>query len=187
MENLTMQLNANQTVFMVFFAIFWGTIANVQPRWKAFQFPLMFKLGLRLNVCCRVVLAILLLNIFPILYFGYILYFTSLPERCPDGSDTTLIFVIKILIQGVLPALGIFGIYRLWLAIIELKPDLFYKSNSDDIPVEYRHVEPTYRLDYTAGRRDSLPVVDLGRDTGKGNLVAALIYLVMGLISPWLL
>lgn len=187
MEDATVQFGIHQQVFMLFFAIFWGATANVQPRWKAFQFPLMFTQGLRWNVCRRVCLALLLLNLLPIVYFGYILYSTSLPGRGPAGGDTTFIVVTKILIQGVLPALGMFGIYRLWLAIIELKPGLFYKPKPDDVPEMYRHVEPTYRLSDKEQRCPSEPVIDLGKDTGKGNLIAALIYLIVGLISPWLL
>ena len=182
-----MKFGIHQQVFMLFFAIFWGATANVQPRWKAFQFPLMFKKGLRWNVCRRVCLALFLLNLLPIVYFGYILHLTFLPGRGPAEGDTIFIVVTKILIQGVLPALGMFGIYRLWLAVIELKPDLFYKRKLDDVPKMYRHVEPTYRLSNKEQRRSSEPVVDLGEDAGKGNLLAALIYLIVGLISPLLL
>ncbi len=179
------QFQMDQLVFMLFFAIFWGAIANVQPRWKAFQFPLMFKPKLR-NVLRRVVLAILLLNLLPIVYFGYILWATH--GRGPMPADSTFLAITKILIQGILPAFGIFGLYRAWLGIIELRPSWFYKSKLDDVPAEYRHVEPTYRLNYKEkNRKPSEPVVDLGKDTGKGNLLAALIYLIVGCISPWLL
>jgi len=33
-------LNAPQTVFCLFYAIFWGLVANAQIRWKAFDWPL---------------------------------------------------------------------------------------------------------------------------------------------------
>ena len=65
-----MKINAYQ-VFMLFFAIFWSAVANVQPRWKPFQFPLMLRFG---HVFRRVVLAVLVLNILPILYFGLVLW-----------------------------------------------------------------------------------------------------------------
>src|ERR1035437_2709521 len=32
-------LNAPQTVFCLFYAIFWGLVANAQIRWKAFDWP----------------------------------------------------------------------------------------------------------------------------------------------------
>lgn len=187
MEDVAMKLGVHQEVFMLFFAIFWGATANVQPRWKAFQFPLIFTSGLRWNVLRRVCFAVILLNLIPVVYFGYILYSTSLPGRGPAESDTMILVVAKILIQGVVPALGMFGIYRLWLATVELKPGLFYKSKPDDVPELYRHVEPTYRLSYKEHRCSSEPVVDLGKDAGKRNLLAAVIYLLVGLISPWLL
>jgi len=184
-----MQFGIHQQVFIVFFAIFWGAVANVQPRWKAFQFPLMFTQGLRWNVFRRVCLAVLLLTVLPILYFGYILYSTSLPGRGPAEGDKALMTVSKILLQGILPALGMFGIYRTWLAIVELRPKWFYKSDLKDVPDKYRHVEPTYRLRYDDDGKKHFPtaVVDLGEDAGKGNLLAALIYLIVGLVSPWLL
>ena len=187
MKDLTFQFGLHQQVFMLFFAIFWGATANVHPRWKAFQFPLMFTPGLHWNVCRRVCLALLLLNLLPIVYFGYILYITFLPGRGLANGDTTIIVVTKILTQGVLPAFGMFGIYRLWLAIIELKPSLFYKNKPGDVPAKYRHVEPTYRLSYEDKCSSSGPVVELGEDAGKGNLLAALIYLLVGLFSPWLM
>jgi len=132
-----MQFRENQLVFMAFFAIFWGVIANVRPRWKAFQFPLIFKPGLRWNVFPRVCLALLVLNLLPIVYFGYVIYVTSLAGMGPVEGDTTLLAVTKILVQGVLPALGMLGIYRPWPGIIELKADLFYKSNPDEVPELY--------------------------------------------------
>jgi len=186
-REMTTQFGIHQQVFMLFFAIFWGATANVQPRWKAFQFPLVFKRGLRWNVCRRVCLALLLLNLIPILYFGYVLFVTSLPGRGPADTDAPLLVVGKILVQGVVPALGMFGIYRLWLAIVELRPSLFYKSKPDEVPEEYRHVEPTYRLDFRDKRFESEPVVDLGSDAGRGNLLAALAYLLVAMVSPWLL
>jgi hypothetical protein len=97
--------------------------------------------------------------------------------------------VTKVLLQGVVPALGMFGLYRLWIAIIELHPSLFYKANPEDVPELYRHVEPTYRLCWNDNnkdtRPDTCPVVELGADAGKGNLLAALIYLLIGLVSHW--
>lgn len=180
-----MQIGFDQQVFMIFFAIFWGTVANVQPRWKAFQFPLMFKLP---NVCCRVQLSILLLNLLPIVYFGYVLWFTY--GRGPTDTDTKFLVVAKVLIQGILPAFGMFGFYRMWLGIVELRPELFYKYTPDKLPEKYRCVEPTYRLGPnkdTTKDTITMPVVDLGEDTGKGNIVAASIYLIVGGLSPWLL
>lgn len=182
-----MNFGIHQQVFMLFFAIFWGASANVQPRWKAFQFPLIFASGLRWNVLRRVCLAIIVLNLFPILYFGYVLYCSSLPGRGPFFCDSAFITIVKVLVQGVIPALGMFGIYRLWISIIELKPSLFYKRKPYNIPLKYRHVEPTYRLNYKEHREPSEPVVDLGKDAGIGNLIAALIYIIIGLASPWLL
>jgi len=178
------RFGVHQQVFMLFFAIFWGAVANVQPRWKAFQFPLMFDPQLS-NVFLRVMLAILLLNLLPIIYFGYILW--CMHGRGPMPADSTFLAVTKILLQGILPAFGIFGLYRAWLGIVELRPLWFYKSKPTDVPEKYRHVEPTCRLNYKEQRCPSELVVVLGEDSGKGNILAALIYLNVGCISPWLL
>jgi len=77
-----MALKTHQEVFMVFFAIFWGLIANVQPRWKAFQWPLMFKLGV---VTRRVLLAFFVMDILPVVYFGLTLWIID--GRAPNGWE----------------------------------------------------------------------------------------------------
>ena len=172
------QLGIDQTVFMLFFAIFWGAIANVQPRWKAFQWPLFCVKEVR----HRVLLAVGTLNVLPIQFFGYVLW--ALTGRGPKPTDETFHVVVKILIQGVIPAIGIFGIYRIWLGVLELRPSWFYKCDPEQLPKKYRLVEPTYRHELS---KTGLPTVDLGIGTGPGNLLAAGVYIVVAGIAPWVL
>lgn len=162
----------NQDVFIVFFAIFWGLIANVQPRWKAFQWPLVFRLKV---VFKRVLLAFFVMNILPVVYFGLTLWVIN---NHPVAGLIGLVF------QGVLPAFGMFGLYRLWLAIVEFKPSWFYMRESNDIPEPYRHVEPTYRLSWNEPKVNNLPIVDLAEGAWFGNLLAALFYLALATLVP---
>jgi hypothetical protein len=64
------QLNVAQTLFAVFFAIFWGTSSNAWPKWKPFNWPLVFSSW---RVARRVGLSVVLLNVAPVLYFACIL------------------------------------------------------------------------------------------------------------------
>jgi len=175
MSTADFQLGIEQQVFMLFFAIFWGAVANVQPRWKAFHWPLFFSIK---EVRYRVLLAVGILNLLPLLFFGYILW--ALTGRGLNPTDGTLLVVVQLVIQGVIPAFGIFGVYRIWLGILELQPSLFYKAVPAQLP-EKRHVEPTYRH---VGNTD-FPMVDLGKGIGLGNLLAGGCYIVLASIVPW--
>ncbi len=179
MDQIGLQLGTDQQVFMLFFAIFWGTVANVQPRWKAFQWPLFCKIP---EAKHRALLSFGILNVLPLLFFGYVLW--ALSGRGPKSYDGNLYVIAKILVQGVLPAFGIFGIYRFWLAIIELRPGYFYRHYQYELPEKYRHVEPTYRH-RVSKYNTNLPTVDLGKDSGWANLRVALVYIMLAGIFPW--
>ena len=170
-----MDLNDYQIVFMLFFAIFWGTIANVQPRWKAFQWPLFFKKAPYARN--RVVLSFSILNILPLVLFGYIMYALSgIPDDF-QGSWIGFIF------QSVVPAFGILGLYRLWLGIIECCPDTFYAKDKKLLDSKHHHIEPTYS--YKINDNPKEPVVYLGKDTACLNILFAFLYLVIACICPW--
>jgi len=176
-----MEFGIHQNVFIVFFAIFWGAVANVQPRWKAFQWPLIFKMC---EVFRRVLLAVLVMNVLPVLYFAFSLWVIN--DRGPTNGDSVGRMVAVVVFQGVLPAFGMFAIYRLWLGIVELRPHWFYKLDSNDVPRPYRHVEPTYRLSSEERKKTGMPVVDLGEDAGWRNIAASLFYLFVAQGAPWL-
>lgn len=167
-------------VFMLFFAIFWSAVANVQPRWKAFQIPLMFKFR---HVFRRVVLAVLVLNVLPIVYFGLVLWW--LYRRDPGTELSAFEAAITLVVRGVLPALGVFGIYRIWIAIIELVPQKFYESNPTRV-CPYEHVEPTYRQLASRPANPSWPVVDLGLGAWKGNFIGGAVYIAVGVLAACL-
>src|SRR3970040_2162923 len=72
-----------QQVFMLFYAIFWGAIANVQPRWKPFQWHLFFAVP---QARRRAIAAFGLLNVLPLIFFAYGMW--ALYGRGP--TDTSL-------------------------------------------------------------------------------------------------
>jgi hypothetical protein len=130
-------INETQTVFMVFYAIVWGAIANVQPRWKPFQWPLVF---LDRRVTFRVSLSVLILTILPFAFFGITL--ASLGDKHYHISQWSLSSALVVVVHAVVPAIANFGFYRLWLGFIELGHDYFYNVRVQDISPAFRTNEP---------------------------------------------
>jgi hypothetical protein len=183
-----MKIDDLQTVFMLFYAIFWGSVANVQPRWKAFQWPLFFKLP---QVRCRAMAALFFLNVLPLCFFAYgmwALHGRGPTKYAPLGGS------LHYVIRGVVPAFAVFGLYRFWLAVVELHPDCFYASDRCKLDKKYWYVEPTYRLgaigpEKTPGDtpivdRDT-PIVDLVSDAGWMNLGFGSLYVLIGTLAPF--
>lgn len=169
-----MKINDLQTIFLVFYAIFWGYIAGVQPHWKAFHFPLVCKVK---QAKRRTILAIVIFNLVPLAFF--FLAMLALSGQELDGISP-LRASWDYVFRGVLPAFAIFGFYRFWLAIIDCKPDIFYASDVRFIDENYRHVEPTYRRRVHDCR--STPVVDVGDShTGRINGVVGVIYIAIAM------
>lgn len=127
-------MNEIQSVFAIFFAIFLGTIANVQPRWKAFNWPLLFLMphGSRAFIRRRLVLSFALLNLAPVVFFGFGLWMLI-----GDGTEAkywTGKTVLSVVLHGVVPAFAAFAFYRLWLACVEFAPTLFYVLKQENLP-----------------------------------------------------
>ena len=163
-------MNESQQTFLVFYAIFWGMVANVQPKWKAFQLPLIFDFPPARH---RVLLSFIVLNILPILFFGWTIWMLS-------GSSLKVNYwnlgsIIELVIHSIIPAFSTFGFYRLWLGIVELKPNYFYVENSNLVPDKYRKAEPT------------LDDLTLTPKTGLRNIMFALSYIICGLIASQIL
>lgn len=186
-------MNPVQGVFMLFFAIFWGAIANVQPRWKQFQWPLVWR-GLKF-VNHRVLLSVVLLNIVPMLFFGYVMHQLSFcPVEKKTDATPSIGAAAAIVLCGVLPAFAVFGFYRMWLGIVELCPKCFYSpwpANEQALPQKHWHVEPTFRLPHETinpsnnSNERERPVVELG-DCVSGwlNLVWGIVYFIIGAVAP---
>lgn len=168
-------------VFMVFYAIFWGSVAGVQGRWKAFQLPL----ASIPRICRRVILSMLLLNLLPLIFFGYVYFVLNGKNLC----SVTWIASIQVVVIGILPASAVFGFYRLWLGIIEVSPDKYYykaetPKRSSKLKEKYWHVEPVYLTYHQANFEQ--PYVYLGFDSGKSNILWAICYIVIAALVPWL-
>jgi len=151
-------------------------MANAQPRWKAFQWPLFCR---HKPATCRVILPVLLLNVAPVVLFAYVFWMLG----CDAVSAPRPI--LRLIVHGILPAFGVFGCHRLWLATIEKWPATFY-SPKGGVDNKYRHVEPTYRIEAAARSKLELPIVYVGSDTSFPNFIAAILYLTLTFRSPWI-
>jgi len=173
-------LAVNKDVFMLFFAIAWGIVANVQGRWKAFHWPIVHRVPEARN---RALLSFIILNILPFLYFGYVLWVLTI--RGQTTSHRAIIAIPELILQGMLPALANFGFYRVWLGIIEWHPKWFYKKYLNDLPKEFRHVEPIVKFHVPKVKYDT-PIIFIGPHTAVPNLTWGIIYLIASSISPWI-
>lgn len=126
-----------QSIFVVFFAIFWGAVFNVQGRWKMFQAFCGASRTYR-----RVLLAFLMCNVLPVLYFAVATYWlrvTSTTHASTWGFWET----VQQVLAGVLPAFAIFGFYRLWIWAVQwLGPECFYQNKGHQ-PFTLKEIEPT--------------------------------------------
>jgi hypothetical protein len=91
-------MNDAQTVFVLFFAILWGGILSVQGRWLAFHPAVRYP-----HIARRWVLSTIVLNAAPVVYFANAFL-------CLQPGVGTF----RLVVGAVLPALAIFGFYRLW-------------------------------------------------------------------------
>jgi hypothetical protein len=162
-------MTTTQSIFVVFFAIFWGAIASVQGRWKMFHWPLIRYC----HVAARIGLSVALLNILPLLFFAWIFFLlrntptTTISQW--SGSQTLLQ-----ILAGIAPAFAVFGFYRLWLAAVEFFPTAFYQRRKGQDRL-IRKIEPT------------LDTLNLRSEFAPWNLFFALMYLVVAGGVPWLL
>jgi hypothetical protein len=169
-------MNVGQTVFTVFFAIAWGIVSNVMPRWKPFNYALCFRQGYRLATV-RLVVAFILLNILPWLACAFVLFVLRTEADMPKNwtRDQYFALVIRAMLPGLMP----FGFYRLWIATCECCPRCFYPQHQNGVP-------EIFRTD--AGKVPIEPDIDylhLNNDGAVRNLLVGLAYIVVGLLSPF--
>jgi hypothetical protein len=171
-------MNESQQVFVVFYAIFWGAIANVQPRWKPFQVPLIFsKWSFGRKVLMRVFLSFLFFNLAPLIFFGWTILFLFGPPACPQ--DWNVNFVGRLAIRGIVPAFALFSFYHFWLAFVEFKGECFYAKDQDELPPECKRVDNgSHVIDPT------IKELGINRSNWWKNLICALVYLVIAIFVP---
>jgi hypothetical protein len=129
-------MNTSQQIFLVFFAIFWGTSANVWPRWKPFHWTL-FRRKYP-HVRHRIYLSFLLLNIAPLTFFVGVL----MALHGGDAPPAATAEYARDLLVGAVPALGHFGFYRIWLGLVERRPSWFYLSTRELRRLGIAGIEP---------------------------------------------
>lgn len=134
-------MNSMQSIFLIFFAIFWGTVCAAWPKWKPFHWTFVFYSR---RVALRALWSFALLNVVPLAYI--ILAYLRLSAVQSDS-----VLSVRHLMMSIVPAFAIFGIYRIWIGTIELVPSLFYYRDNDEISnmgkADLVDVDPTWASD----------------------------------------
>src|SRR5712691_9224070 len=176
-------LNAAQTVFCLFYAIFFGFVANAQVRWKAFDWPLAVIGGRDYAPSrCRLLRSLFYLVLFPLCPFltGLILF--AVPA-------TDLIHPLLQLVAAYVAAHAAFAPYRLWLSGVERCPSDFY------YPAECRSDEPSTAPQYflsqprTMNPRPCVQEKEFPLDPiwANANLFVGFLYVVLSISVGWVL
>ena len=157
------QCMTTQTLFAGFYAIFWGSIMNVQGRWLMFQ-PLVWYS----RIACRFALSFVVMTVLPVCYF--VLEFRCLGMSCANS--------VPEVVGAVFSSLFIYVFYRFWMAVVETWPKVFYWSRSDPVPdTRLRTIDPSIeRLGLVHGWIGAI-----------GNLGAAGFFGGVALGVPWLI
>ena len=163
-------MTITQSVFVVFFAIFWGTVASVQGRWKMFHWPLIRYP----HVALRLTLSFVVLNVCPILFFAFVFFLLRNDPMTPSTSQWGWSETLRQVFASVVPAFAVFGFYRLWLSIVELCPSCFYQAAADQ-EENIKAIEPT------------LECLHIDSQYWWWNLLFASLYLAVATIAPWYL
>lgn len=179
-------MNDAQQIYSVFYAIFWGASFNVLPRWKPFNFGLIFNKKVK-HISRRISLALFILNISPILYFIGILYLLRLKGNLCDSQWNCLIEVTALVLASIIPAFGIFGFYRIWLFVVESFPNKYYLEHNL-IPSEIKPYRgAAYEGAYEAEPGlEKLGIEPCNKHSKYRNLCTGLFYILLGFLTPFL-
>ena len=121
-------MNDSQAIFTLFFAISWGIVSNVLPRWKPFHFA-MFGERRFPQPLHRAVVAFLLFNALPWLFFVSVLL--SLGGAESMAREWNIWLALCIIPRAIIPGLVPFGFYRVWVAVIQYFPSWFYAASQE--------------------------------------------------------
>ena len=112
-----MEATLAQQVFTLFYAISWGTVANVQPRWGAFAYASICE-DKGWKAVIRIALSWLFLNIAAISFFAWVLgEFNSAVWRIELYPWTWGVYFR--VMAAVAPSLAMFGLYKFWMGIVQ--------------------------------------------------------------------
>lgn len=160
-------MTTTQWLFIVFYAIFWGSVSSVQGRWKMFHWALISKPP----VWHRLILSFIIWNIAPILYFIWI-FFILKDTPISLSSQWTLIETGKQVVAGIGPSFAVFGFYRFWISMVEFFPTTFY-FKKDELPQEIQDIEPW------------IEKIPIKTSFGPMNFLFALLYLIVPTILAY--
>ena len=123
-----MNLPVPMQVFIVFYAISWGALANARPRWRAFDTSRFFADGLARK---RIFLSVLVLNILPPCYFaGWLAVVGNNPKW--EFSRWGLRAFVAVLVAAIAAWAAPFAFHRVWVGVVLLRPRFFYPTNLGD-------------------------------------------------------
>ncbi len=136
-------LNSAQTIFALFYAIMWGTLANVWPRWRAFDWAAKHD---KKRAIYRSTLSLIVLNLIPILFFIFVSlrlgYWTFEKQSC--SVIWWKLFVIMS------QPFVLIGLYKIWVATVQLFRKTFYPimlSKSDKCSgIRPEELDPKYAI-----------------------------------------
>jgi hypothetical protein len=163
--NPLLQLNVPQQVFTLFYAIFWGTAANAQPRWKAFAWG---AVGIDRATWRRAWWSVFLQNFLPLIYFVVILWLLSF-HVWSDLATWDFASLLKVFVS-ISPAFAPFGFYRIWTASVQKWGRFFYGITTDA-----RRPEVWKRIGITLA-----PGGELNPEWASRNFWWGLIYVIAG-------
>jgi hypothetical protein len=167
-------MNEAQTVFLLFFAISWGIVSNVLPRWKPFHYAMWWHEGFW-QPTRRILAAFALLNLVPWLLFILILVWLRGDPFAKE--DWTFANASLLMARAILPGMVPFGCYRLWMAMVQTWPSVFYATNQQQVPEDFRAKEgsPPSEPD-TESLRLRLP-------GARSNFWFGVVYVAFGLLA----
>ena len=120
---------------MVFYAIFWGVVANAQPKWRAFNWPLAFTYSRPRR---RLGVAILVLTLVPIFYFMVVFFLIARVPIDPVMVNVPPLGLLPLqaslqVFLVIMAAHAPFAIHRLWISLLEWRPEWYYyrEANAD--------------------------------------------------------
>lgn len=154
-------------VFIVFYAIAWGALANALPRWRAFDTSRFWADDFARR---RIVLSVFVLNILPPCYFAvWLAYFGSNP-----GWEITLRWGWRTFFAVFVPAIAAwaapFGFHRLFVWIVQRQHQHFYPTYLRD--ADWEREFPGLRKD------------DLSSKWAPSNLFFAMVYFAVSVGLP---
>jgi hypothetical protein len=128
-------MNESQTVFTVLFAISWGNISNVLPRWKPFHEALVWKIR---EVTWRFIVAVIFMNLVPWIFLAWVLFLLQGPGL--TQGEWTVSNALRLILSAMVPGLIPFGCYRFWLAINQKFSSSFYLPTRKELGARLRTI-----------------------------------------------